>query len=164
MDDQRPPGPVHPARLADHLRRHHPRRNPARRPQRTARPLSPGRGQRPAPSVKTDGTQTFLTPEGLGGVRHRYATGASSEPSWRAWGGYPSEPHWTARFSFGTPTMLVAAFTASLISTEPLRRTVQDVPTQTRRALYVATATGRQPHSNPSVAPLPPAPASGHTR
>ncbi|EOY45676.1 DUF317 domain-containing protein [Streptomyces anthocyanicus] len=114
--------------------------------------------------VKTDGTQTFLTPEGLGGVRHRYATGASSEPSWRAWGGYPSEPHWTARFSFGTPTTLVAAFTASLISTEPLRRTVQDVPTQTRRALYVATATGRQPHSNPSVAPLPPAPASGHTR
>ncbi|WP_234325474.1 DUF317 domain-containing protein [Streptomyces sp. NRRL S-146] len=57
-----------------------------------------------------------------------YATGGSSELAWRAWGGYPSEPHWTARFSFGTPTTLVAAFTASLISTEPLQRTVQDVP------------------------------------
>ncbi|MFI6353882.1 DUF317 domain-containing protein [Streptomyces sp. NPDC050743] len=90
-------------------------------------------------AVKTDGTQTFLTPEGLGGVRHRYATSGSSGPAWRTWGGYPSEPHWRARFSFGTPTTLVAAFTASLISTEPLQRTVQDVPVHTRRALYVAT-------------------------
>ncbi|MFJ2841624.1 DUF317 domain-containing protein [Streptomyces griseofuscus] len=114
-------------------------------------------------AVKTDGTQTFLTLEGLGGVRHRYATSGSSEPAWRAWGGYSSEPHWTARFSFGTPTTLVAAFTASLISTEPLPRTVQDVPTQTRRALYLATPTGKQQHGNPPVAP-PPAPASGRTR
>ncbi|MEU0117058.1 DUF317 domain-containing protein [Streptomyces bobili] len=28
--------------------------------------------------VKTDGTQTFLTPEGLGGLRHRYAISGSS--------------------------------------------------------------------------------------
>ncbi|MFF7199436.1 DUF317 domain-containing protein [Streptomyces sp. NPDC008141] len=75
--------------------------------------------------------QTFLTPEGLGGVRHRYATSGSGGLAWRAWGGYPSEPHWTSRFSFGTPITLVAAFTASLISTEPLQRTVQDVPAPT---------------------------------
>ncbi|WP_234372919.1 SPDY domain-containing protein, partial [Streptomyces scabiei] len=96
--------------------------------------------------VKTDGTQTFLTPEGLGGLRHRYAISGSSGPAWRAWGGHPSEPHWTARFSFGTPTTLVAAFTASLISTEPLHRTVQDVPVHTRSALYIATTTPKQPH------------------
>ncbi|WP_239697697.1 DUF317 domain-containing protein [Streptomyces sp. F-1] len=84
--------------------------------------------------------------------------------AWRAWGGHSSEPHWTARFSFGTPTPLVAAFTASLISTEPLPRTVQDVPTQTRRALYLATPTGKQQHGNPPVTSPPPAPASGRTR
>lgn len=60
--------------------------------------------------------------------------------------------------------MLVAAFTASLISTEPLQRTVQDVPTQTRRALYVATPTDKQPNGNTPVAPPPPAPVSGRTR
>ncbi|WP_328919825.1 DUF317 domain-containing protein [Streptomyces sp. NBC_01550] len=43
-------------------------------------------------SIKTDGTQTFLTPEGLGSVRHRYATTHSDGPTWRAWAGYPSEP------------------------------------------------------------------------
>ncbi|WP_447035813.1 DUF317 domain-containing protein [Streptomyces sp. DSM 118878] len=115
-------------------------------------------------TVKTDGTQTFLTPEGLGGIRHRYVTGGSSELAWRAWGGYPSEPHWTARFSFGTPTTLVAAFTASLISTEPVQRTVQDVPTQTRRALYVVTPAGKQPSGRIPVAPRPPGPVSGRSR
>ncbi|WP_217572254.1 DUF317 domain-containing protein [Streptomyces sp. GbtcB7] len=114
--------------------------------------------------VKTDGTQTFLTPEGLGGVRHRYANSDSSKLAWFSWSGYPSEPHWRARFSFGTPTTLVAAFTASLISTEPLRRTVQDVPFHTRRALYVATPTGKQPQGNTPAAPPPPAPVSGRTR
>ncbi|WP_234485781.1 DUF317 domain-containing protein [Streptomyces sp. MBT97] len=114
--------------------------------------------------VKTDGTQTFVTPEGLGGLRHRYAINGSSGPAWWAWGGYPSEPHWTARFSFGTPTTLVAAFTASLISTEPLHRTVQDVPVHTRRALYIATTTPKQPHGSTPVAPPPPAPVAGRTR
>ena len=110
--------------------------------------------------VKTDGTQIFLTPDELGGVRHQYA----NRPAWRAWGGVPSEPHWTARFSFGTPTTLVAALTASLISTEPLHRTVQDIPVLTRRALYVTTTTARQAPSNTLAAPPPPAPASGRTR
>ncbi|MFD3580917.1 DUF317 domain-containing protein [Streptomyces sp. NPDC058683] len=114
-------------------------------------------------AVKTDGTQTFLTPEGLGGVRHRYANSGSTRPAWRAWGGYPSEPHWAARFSFGTPTTLVAAFTASLISTVPLHRAVKDVPVHTRRALYVATTTAKQSGSTP-VAPPPPAPVSGRSR
>ncbi|MGQ4376514.1 DUF317 domain-containing protein [Streptomyces sp. SAS_267] len=114
--------------------------------------------------VQTDGTQTFLTPEKLGGIRHRYAISGSSAPAWRAWGGYPDEPYWRAHFSFGTPVTLVAAFTASLISTEPLHRTVQDVPVHTRRALYVATTTAKQPNGNTPVAPPPPAPVSGRTR
>ncbi|MDH2388588.1 DUF317 domain-containing protein [Streptomyces sp. HNM0663] len=98
--------------------------------------------------VKTDGTQTFLAREGLGGVRHRYTIGGSGGPAWRSWGGYPSEPHWKATFSFGTPTTLVAAFTASLISTEPLHRTVQNLPFHTRSHLYVATtAAAKQPPS-----------------
>ncbi|MFF8732045.1 DUF317 domain-containing protein [Streptomyces sp. NPDC015171] len=79
-------------------------------------------------------------------------------------GGYPSEPHWRAHFSSGTPTTLVAAFTASLISTEPVHRTVQDIPVHTRRALYVATTTPKQPHGNTPAAPPPPAPASGRIR
>jgi len=113
--------------------------------------------------VKTDGTQDFLTPEGLGGVHHRYDISGSSGPAWRSSGGHPSEPHWKAHFSFGTPTTLVEAFTASLISTEPLHRTVQDVPVLTRRALYVVTRATKQLHGNTSVAPLP-APVAGRTR
>ncbi|MFD5161852.1 DUF317 domain-containing protein [Streptomyces hawaiiensis] len=54
-------------------------------------------------TIKTDGTQTFLTPEGLGGVHHRYDTTGSDGLSWRAWGGSPSEPYWRARFSAGAP-------------------------------------------------------------
>ncbi|MER5793242.1 DUF317 domain-containing protein [Streptomyces sp. NPDC001980] len=115
-------------------------------------------------AVKIDGTQTFLTPDGLGAIRHRYDISGSSGPAWRAWGGLPSEPYWRAHFSFGTPTTLVAAFTASLISTEPLQRTVQDVPVHTRRALYVATPTGKQQHGSTPVPPTPPAPVSGRTR
>ncbi|WP_432012668.1 DUF317 domain-containing protein [Streptomyces cucumeris] len=114
--------------------------------------------------VKTDGTQTFLLPKGLGGVCHRYEDSAPNGVDWRAWGGFPDEPHWTARFSFGTPTMLVAAFSTSLISTEPLQRIVKDVPTQTRSSLYVATPIGKQPNGTTPVAPPSPAPVSGHTR
>lgn len=114
--------------------------------------------------VKTEGTQTFLAPDGLGGVRHRYAISDSDGPAWRAWGGYPSEPHWQAHFSFGAPTTLVAAFTASLISTEPLQRTVQDVPFHTRRYLYVATEAAKHPAGHSPAAPPPAAPASGRIR
>ncbi|GAB2331283.1 SPDY domain-containing protein [Streptomyces variabilis] len=115
-------------------------------------------------SIKTDGTQTFLPPEGLGGVRHRYATTGSDSPIWRAWGGYPSEPQWQARFSAGAPTTLAAAFTASLISTEPVHRAVKEIPFHTRRHLYVAPAAAPQPPSYPTPA-LPPANhAVGRTR
>ncbi|MEU6231292.1 DUF317 domain-containing protein [Streptomyces sp. NPDC047042] len=81
--------------------------------------------------VKTDGTQTFLAPDGIAGIRHRYAARYPDRSAWRAWGGYPNEPHWQAHFSFGTPTTLVAALTSSVLSTEPLHRTVQDVPLHT---------------------------------
>ncbi|MGN9819702.1 DUF317 domain-containing protein [Streptomyces sp. SD11] len=113
---------------------------------------------------KTDGTQTFLTREGLGGIRHQYAERRSGASTWLSWGGYPDEPNWKAHFSFGTPTTLVAAFTASLVSTEPLHRTVQDVPAQTRSALYIASTTANQLHGNVSVASPPPARFSGRHR
>ncbi|MGW4160401.1 DUF317 domain-containing protein [Streptomyces sp. SS162] len=106
--------------------------------------------------VKTGGTQIFLAPDGLGGVRHRYATTGSDGPTWTAWGGYPSEPHWQARFSFGTPTTLVAAFTASLISTEPVHRTAQDVPFHTRGHLYVAAPVPARQASGSLPVALPP--------
>ncbi|MEU1630708.1 DUF317 domain-containing protein [Streptomyces sp. NPDC020096] len=99
-------------------------------------------------------------------MRHRYAATGIDAPSWMAWGGYASEPYWRAHFSFGTPTTLVAAFTASLISTEPVRRTVNDVPFHTRRLLYVAEATptaNRAPLSSP-VAAAPAGPVPGRTR
>lgn len=115
-------------------------------------------------SVKTDGTQTFLAPEGLGGVRHRYATTLRDEPIWRVWGGYPGEPHWQARFSPGAPTTLAAALAASLISTEPLHRTVKDIPLHTRHHLYVATTTAKQPPSYARATPPPAAPAARRTR
>ncbi|WP_406111514.1 DUF317 domain-containing protein [Streptomyces sp. NBC_01003] len=99
-------------------------------------------------SIKTDGTQTFLAPEGLGSLRHRYATTHSDGPTWRAWAGYPSEPNWQARFSSGAPTTLAAAFTASLISTEPLHRAVQDVPFYT---VVTATSHQLQPSSRPAI-------------
>ncbi|WP_414169108.1 DUF317 domain-containing protein [Streptoverticillium reticulum] len=116
--------------------------------------------------VKTDGTQLFHAPDGLGGVRHRYATTGIDTPIWSAWGGSPSEPSWRAQFSFGAPTTLVAAFTASLISTEPVRRSVGDIPFHTRRNLYLATATTARQPSPSSPAAVPPAagPAPGRTR
>ncbi|MFF2189714.1 DUF317 domain-containing protein [Streptomyces sp. NPDC058155] len=109
-------------------------------------------------SVKTDGTQTFLSWDGLGGVRHQYAATGSDGPAWRAWGGHLSEPLWQARFSAGTPLALVAAFTASFISTEPVLRTVEDIPTQSRRHLYIAAPTPKPAPGIPPVTPPPPGP------
>ncbi|MFE3117108.1 DUF317 domain-containing protein [Streptomyces niveus] len=109
-------------------------------------------------SVKTDGTQTFLSWDGLGGVRHQYAATGSDGPAWRAWGGHLSEPLWQARFSTGTPTALVAAFTASFISTEPVQRTVKDIPTQSRRHLYIAAPSPEPAPGTPPVTPPPPGP------
>lgn len=114
--------------------------------------------------VKTNGTQTFRSPDGLGGMQHWYATGRSVDPAWAAWAGDPSEPLWAARFSVGTPASLVAAFTASLISTEPLHRTVKDVPFHTRHRLYMATATAKQPPDHSPAAPPPAGPTPGRSK
>ncbi|MGW2508937.1 DUF317 domain-containing protein [Streptomyces scopuliridis] len=73
-----------------------------------------------------------------------------------------SEPQWQARFSSGTPITLVAAFTASLISTEPVHRTTKEVPFHTRHHINIATATANQP---PGYSPAAPPPARpGRTR
>ncbi|MEV8426473.1 DUF317 domain-containing protein [Streptomyces niveus] len=114
-------------------------------------------------SVETDGTQTFLSWDGLAGVRHRYAITDSDGLAWRAWGGHLSEPLWQAHFSIGTPTALVAAFTASLISTEPVHRAVTDIPSQFRRHLYLATPTAKPTPGTPPADP-PPSPGAGRTR
>ncbi|MGW1003007.1 DUF317 domain-containing protein [Streptomyces sp. NPDC002520] len=89
-------------------------------------------------SIKTEGTRAFLAVEGLGSVRHRYASTGPNGPTWQVWAGYPGEPHCRARFSCGTPTTLAAAFTASLIPTAPLHRAAKDVPLPTRHHLYAA--------------------------
>ncbi|MER8219052.1 DUF317 domain-containing protein [Streptomyces sp. NPDC094143] len=81
-------------------------------------------------TIKTDGTQTFLAPDALSGMQHQYDRTPSSDlaPSWRIWGGLPANPDWRVQFSPSTRVALVAAFTASLLSTEPLERTVKDIP------------------------------------
>ncbi|MFJ7997523.1 DUF317 domain-containing protein [Streptomyces sp. NPDC096310] len=105
--------------------------------------------------LKADGTQTFFAPDGLAGVRHQYATTRSHDPAWRIWGGSLAAPQWQAHITPGTPTALVAAFTVSLISTEPLSRTVKDVPLNTRHNLYYATATKQPPRVPPAAQPPP---------
>ncbi|MGW4289634.1 DUF317 domain-containing protein [Streptomyces sp. NPDC004673] len=115
-------------------------------------------------NIKKDGTQTFLAPEGLGGVRHRYATRGDDGPIWRIWGGPPSEPHWQASFSFGTPTALAAAFTASLVSAEPLHRALQNIPQRTRGHLYfIGLAEAKHPPSSSAPTPPPAPTAPGRT-
>ncbi|MVO90262.1 DUF317 domain-containing protein [Streptomyces sp. p1417] len=115
--------------------------------------------------VKTDGTQLFRDPQSLGVVRHRYATPSTDTPLWSASGGHPGEPYWRARFTRGTPTTLVAAFTASLVSTEPASRAVKDIPLPTRHQLYVAATTPAQQTSVSTPLPAsPPRPGPGRTR
>ncbi|MFE4059941.1 DUF317 domain-containing protein [Streptomyces sp. NPDC059096] len=109
--------------------------------------------------VNTDGTQTFLSPDGLAGVRHQYATTGSNEPHWRVWGGHLSEPLWQAHFSSGTPIALVASLTASMICIEPLNRTADEVPSPTRY-LHLATPAAQQSPGHVSAAPPPPGPSA----
>lgn len=110
--------------------------------------------------VQMVGTQTFRSPDGLGAVRHRFAPGGSGDAAWTTWAGDWANPHWKTRFPRGAPATLVAAFTASLISTEPLHRTVKDVPLDFRHRLYTAAATAHQP----VAVPPPSGPAPGRTR
>ncbi|MER6567007.1 DUF317 domain-containing protein [Streptomyces sp. NPDC001093] len=118
-------------------------------------------------TVKTDGTQIFLAPDTLGGVQHQYDRTLSSRlaPAWRVWGGQPDEPHWSVQFSPSTPTTLVAAFTASLLSTEPVERTVKDIPFFTRHHVSIAAATTAKPPKPFTPVPTPPLrPAMSRTR
>lgn len=103
-----------------------------------------------------DGTQFFRSPNALATVKHQYATTDTQAPAWTARGGPSNAPTWSAEFSHRTPTRLVASFTASLISTEPVLRTVKDVPANTRRHVYEApSATASQ--STRSSSPVAPA-------
>lgn len=111
--------------------------------------------------VNVNGTQTFRSPDGLGAVLHRFSRGVSGEAAWTAWAGDLNRPHWRARFAPGAPTTLVAAFTASMISTEPLHRTVKDVPLDVRDRLYMAAATTNQ---TPAPSPAIPPPAASAPR
>ncbi|WP_435608677.1 DUF317 domain-containing protein [Streptomyces sp. C10-9-1] len=186
VDHRRRPRPLRPGLLADHPRRHHTGRAAARPPHRTPRPLPRRPAQRPRLAAQgrdraARGVRTAVRPrlEPPGQDRRhadlprtRRARGHTAplrrhrtrQPAWRVWGGYPSEPHWQARFSSGTPTPLVAAFTASLISTEPVHRTVQDVPSHTRRHLYVAApAPAKQTPGPLPVAPPPQSPGPGRS-
>ncbi|WP_044378690.1 DUF317 domain-containing protein [Streptomyces noursei] len=116
-------------------------------------------------TAKTDGTQIFRSPDALGCVRHRYAA-IDDRATWAAYDGTPSEPSWRATFSHSAPTTLAAALTASLVSTEPVHRTVQDVPSHFRDHLGVVSTTHtarRTTHSTPVALP-PTSPSPGRTR
>ncbi|MFJ4703644.1 DUF317 domain-containing protein [Streptomyces anulatus] len=113
--------------------------------------------------VQMAGTQTFRSPDGLGAVQHQFPPGKSGDSghaAWTAWAGDSAQPHWKARLTRGAPATLVAAFTASMISTEPLHRTVKDIPLDFRHRLYMAAATAHQP----TAVPPPAGPAPGRTR
>ncbi|MBC2878090.1 MULTISPECIES: DUF317 domain-containing protein [Streptomyces] len=115
--------------------------------------------------IKTDGRQFFRDPDPLGVLQHRYAITSTNAPTWTAWGGYPGEPHWRAQFSHGTPTALVAAFTTSLVSTEPVTRAMKDVPLQTRRHVHIAVTTPAKQLATSSPVATPPAlPGPSRTR
>ncbi|MGW4345288.1 DUF317 domain-containing protein [Streptomyces sp. NPDC004690] len=110
--------------------------------------------------VKTDGTQDFVSPEGLGGVRHRYVSDGPNRSIWRVWAGYAGAPYWQAYFSRDTPTALAEALIGSLLSTEPLHRAVKDVPVHTRQHLRIATTVPKRLLTHSPAAPPPAAPAA----
>lgn len=104
--------------------------------------------------VQVLGATTFRSPDGLGAVRHHYGAHRPGDLAWTAWAGDRHEPLWKARFTIGAPATLVAALTASVASTEPLNRTVKDVPLDVRDRLYMATAeTHQTPTPWPAVSP-----------
>ncbi|MEU5825118.1 DUF317 domain-containing protein [Streptomyces sp. NPDC047803] len=117
--------------------------------------------------ANVQGTQTFRSPDGLGAVRYRFAPGTlrgPNDPAWTAWAGDWGTPQWKARFARNTPATLVAAFTTSLISTEPLHRTLKDVPLDFRHRLNTTAATAHQPPARPPAAPPPTGPAPRRTQ
>ncbi|MFF9785098.1 DUF317 domain-containing protein [Streptomyces nigrescens] len=107
-------------------------------------------------SVKTNGTQFFESPDGFGGVSHQYATTDTQVPAWTAFGGFQKGHTWGVSFSHSTPVTLVAAFTASMISPEPVHRMVKDIPAYTRRHIYEAPS-ARASHQAPPPSPVAPA-------
>ncbi|MDV9194361.1 DUF317 domain-containing protein [Streptomyces sp. Wh19] len=114
-------------------------------------------------NVKTNDTQSLLAPDLLGGV-HQYANKATGRPEWRVWGGDIWEPDWSAEISASTPTALVAVFTASLVSTEPVQRAVKDLPVHVRQHLYMATPTAKQPPGYSPAASPATRPGKGRAR
>ncbi|MGW8697682.1 DUF317 domain-containing protein [Streptomyces eurythermus] len=190
MDHRSPQRSVRSGHLADHLRLQHPGRVGARRPRRSARslprrprqllkclvPLLPNAvrrlrtASRPwlVPLVDTGGTQFFTAPDDACGLEHSYAPSSppeSPDPVWKAWGGHWENPHWTAQFTRLTPTDVVTAFTTSLLSAEPVERTVKDIPHRSRYAVKIAAATTPAPNRLPAPVATPlPRPATNRTR
>ncbi|MFE9905079.1 DUF317 domain-containing protein [Streptomyces achromogenes] len=118
--------------------------------------------------VDTGGTQFFTAPDDACGLEYSYALPRHRNPPTRS--GKPGEatgrpPHWTAQFTRLTPTDLVTAFTTSLLSAEPVKRTVKDIPHRSRYAVKIAAAATPVPNSLPApVATPPPRPATNRTR
>ncbi|MFF8918264.1 DUF317 domain-containing protein [Streptomyces sp. NPDC015032] len=111
-------------------------------------------------NVKTNYPQSLLAPDLPGGV-HQYANKATGRPEW---GGDIWEPDWSAELSASTPTGLVAAFTASLVSTEPVQRAVKDLPVHVRQHLNMATPTAKQPPGYSPAASPATRPGKGRAR
>ncbi|MEU5083766.1 MULTISPECIES: DUF317 domain-containing protein [Streptomyces] len=118
--------------------------------------------------VDTGGTQFFTAPDDACGLEHSYAPSSppeSPDPVWKAWGGHWENPHWTAQFTRLTPTDVVTAFTTSLLSAEPVERTMKDIPHRSRYAVKIAAATTPAPNRLPAPVATPlPRPATNRTR
>ncbi|GAA3796599.1 DUF317 domain-containing protein [Streptomyces phyllanthi] len=78
--------------------------------------------------VSTSGKQTFTAPDHIAQLTH--SCGASPSPdyfSWRINSGR-HDGHWEAAFTCRTPPRLIGAFTAAMVSSEPLTRTIGQLP------------------------------------
>ncbi|MFF5538668.1 DUF317 domain-containing protein [Streptomyces cinerochromogenes] len=117
-------------------------------------------------TIKTDGTQTFLAPDALGGMQHQYDRTLSSDlaPSWRVWGGQPNDPDWRVQFSQTTPSRWSQHSPPPC--SPPVERTVKDIPFLTRHHVSIAAATTTAKQNKPSipVATPPPRPTISRIR
>ncbi|WP_431315722.1 DUF317 domain-containing protein [Streptomyces murinus] len=117
-------------------------------------------------SVRTNGIQELLAPDGLGGVAHRYTISGADLPIWRAWAGAMDEPHWQAAFSSGAPTTLVAAlYRLADLHRAGAPRGERHPVLHPRSHLYNASVgAAKAPPSPPTPAHAAAAPAAGRTR
>ncbi|MFJ9551267.1 DUF317 domain-containing protein [Streptomyces erythrochromogenes] len=115
-------------------------------------------------TISNQGSQHFHSRDGMAHLEHRYAATDREKPVWKVSAGTPLEPLWRASFTSRTPVTYVAAFTASLVTEEPLTRAVSEVPFHTMHFARTAPAPDRRPTSTPALPPAPPHNTATRTR